>query len=72
MDTLSAAPFPKLWISGGHSPAYEAIMDALAGQVGGRRETIPGGGHAPQRLGTVFNDLLETFLRSTDYKSLHS
>ena len=72
VERLAAAPFPKLWISGGHSPAYEAIMDALAHQIGGRRETIPGGGHAPQRLGTVFNDLLETFLRSTAYKSLHS
>jgi pimeloyl-ACP methyl ester carboxylesterase len=62
VDVLAAAPFRKLWISGGHSAAYEAIMDALAQQVGGQREIIPGGGHSPQQVGDVFNALLETFL----------
>lgn len=62
--TLAAAPFPKLHVSGGHSPVYEAITDALARQIGGRRAVIAGGGHAPQGTGERFNALLEDFLRS--------
>ena len=62
VEQLAAAPFPKLWVSGGHSPVYEAIMDALAAQIGGRRAVLRGAGHAPQRLGAPFNALLEEFL----------
>jgi pimeloyl-ACP methyl ester carboxylesterase len=62
VDILAAAPFPKLWVSGGHSPAFEAITDALATQIGGRRLVLPGGGHEPQSTGAPFNDALEAFL----------
>ena len=62
VEQLAAAPFAKLWVSGGHSAVYEAITDALAAQVGGRRAVLRGAGHAPQRLGAPFNALLEEFL----------
>ncbi len=64
VDVLAAAPFPKLWLSGRHSPVYEAITDALAKKIGGRRLVLPGGGHEPQTTGAPFNDVLEAFLRA--------
>lgn len=59
---LSAASFPKLHVSGGHSAAYEGITDALAARLGGERVVIEGGGHAPQRTGERFNAVLQRFL----------
>lgn len=59
---LSAASFPKLHVSGGHSAAYEGITDALAARLGGERAVIEGGGHAPQRTGERFNAVLRRFL----------
>ena len=64
IDALMAATFPKLFISGGHNPAYEAICDALALQIGGDRKVIPGAGHAPHRLGAYLNDVLEAFMNA--------
>ena len=66
---LAATPFPKLWISGGHSAVYEAIMDALAEQIGGRRAILRGAGHAPQHLGAPFNAELEAFLAAADSRT---
>jgi pimeloyl-ACP methyl ester carboxylesterase len=62
VDVLAAAPFAKLWVSGGHTPEFEAITDALAEQIGGKRLVIVGGGHEPQSMGAPFNDALEAFL----------
>ena len=63
-DSLTAATFPKLFVSGGHHPAYEAICDALALQIGGDRKRLPGAGHAPHLLGERFNAVLEAFMRA--------
>ena len=62
VNQLAAASFPKLWVSGGHSPVHEAITDALAEQIGGQRAVLRGAGHAPQRLGEPFNAMLAVFL----------
>ena len=62
VDDLAAAPFPKRWVSGGHSPVYEAITDARAEQIGGQHVGLRGAGHAPQRLGEPFNAMLAVFL----------
>jgi pimeloyl-ACP methyl ester carboxylesterase len=62
VDVLATAPFPKLWVSGDHSPLFEAITDALAAKIPGQRLVIPGGGHEPQSTGAPFNDALEAFL----------
>lgn len=62
---LAEAPFPKLHVSGGHSPAYEAITDRLAQRIGGARVTVRGGGHMPQQTGQPFNDALSRFLSAS-------
>jgi pimeloyl-ACP methyl ester carboxylesterase len=61
--TLASAPFRKLVISGGHSPAYDAAADAVAEAVGAARLVIPGAKHAVQETGAPFNDAIERFWR---------
>jgi pimeloyl-ACP methyl ester carboxylesterase len=60
-DALSAAPFPKLVISGGHDPTQEHMCDVLAEALGPstQRAVIEGGGHNVQRTGAPFNTRLE-------------
>ena len=59
---LAAGPFPKLVVSGGHSPAFEAVCDVLAERLGAERAVLPGAGHSVQRLGEPFNALLADFV----------
>ena len=63
-DVLMGATFPKLFLSGGHNPVFEAICDALALSLGGDRKLLPGAGHAPQTLGEKFNQVLEAFVQA--------
>jgi pimeloyl-ACP methyl ester carboxylesterase len=63
LDALRAAPFPILAVSGAHSPAFDAVCDALELGAGARRAVIPGAGHSVQRTGEPFNAVLEAFLR---------
>jgi pimeloyl-ACP methyl ester carboxylesterase len=60
---LAAASFPKLVISGDHSPAFEAVCDALAVALQARRAYVTGAGHATPETGDAFNQALEGFLR---------
>jgi pimeloyl-ACP methyl ester carboxylesterase len=60
-DALRAAAFPKLIITGGASPAFEAVADVLATAIGAERAIVPGD-HATQDQGAPFNDVLERFL----------
>jgi pimeloyl-ACP methyl ester carboxylesterase len=64
LDALSRAPFPKLVVSGGHHPAFDAVCDVLERRLGAERAVIPGAGHSVQRTGAPFNERLEAFLRS--------
>jgi pimeloyl-ACP methyl ester carboxylesterase len=63
---LARAPFPKLVVSGGHSPAFEEVCDALADGLGAERAILPGAGHSVQRLGEPFNELLTSFLERAE------
>ena len=65
-DELAAAPFPKLIVSGAHSPMQEALCDGLAHALdtSTQRAVIPGAGHSVQRTGEAFNDRLEQFMRT--------
>lgn len=63
---LRGAPFAKLVVSGGHSPVFEAICDALADQLDARRETIAGRGHTIPATGEPYNAHLATFLSAYD------
>lgn len=63
---LASASFPIAVVSGGHHPAFEAMVSALAEAVGARRETITGKGHEVQGTGEEFNTFLVEFWRSVD------
>jgi pimeloyl-ACP methyl ester carboxylesterase len=65
---LTAAPFPKLVISGDHSPAFEAVCDALAARLGAQRARLSGAGHATPETGDAFNQTLTSFICTS---SLH-
>jgi len=64
LAALADAPFPKLVISGDHSPAFEAVCDALATRLGAERAHVTGAKHTTPHAGAAFNTRLETFLRS--------
>jgi len=64
LDALAATRFPKLVVSGGHHPAFDAVCDVLERRLGAQRAVIPGAGHAVQRTGEPFNLLLDAFVRS--------
>lgn len=63
LATLAAAPFPKLVISGGHSPVFDAVCDALASAIGAERAVVSGRAHSIPTTGAAYNDALEGLLR---------
>jgi pimeloyl-ACP methyl ester carboxylesterase len=65
-DELAGAPFPKLVVSGGHDPAFEAVCDVLEERLGAERAVLPGAGHSVQRLGAPFNELLVAFVERAE------
>ena len=66
LERLAAAEFPILVVSGGHSPAFEAVCDALAESVAAEREVIPGRGHTVPSTGAPYNERLESFLLAAE------
>jgi pimeloyl-ACP methyl ester carboxylesterase len=64
LDELAAAGFPVLALSGGHSPVFEAVSDAIARRLDGERAVIEGRGHNVPEAGSPYNECLENFLRS--------
>ena len=65
--SLRAAPFAKLVISGGHSPVFEAVCDAVAERLGARRALVPGRSHTIPATGAPYNSCLESFLRECEH-----
>ncbi|HEX6951169.1 MAG TPA: alpha/beta fold hydrolase [Gaiellaceae bacterium] len=65
-DELAATTFPKLVVSGGHSPAFEAVCDVLDERLDAERAVLPGAGHSIQRLGEPFNELLADFVERAE------
>lgn len=57
LDTLRGAPFPKLVISGGHSPAFDTVCDALQTRLSARREVVVGAGHSVRAGHAVGRDV---------------
>jgi pimeloyl-ACP methyl ester carboxylesterase len=55
---LRTAGVPILIVSGGWSAVYDAVCDKLALALGGAQVQIKGFGHAPQKAGSPFNDIL--------------
>ena len=64
LGALARASFPKLVISGGHSPVFEAVCDVIAEGIGARRETLSGREHTIPALGDSYNAVVEAFMRS--------
>jgi pimeloyl-ACP methyl ester carboxylesterase len=65
-EELAQAPFPKLVVSGAHSPAFDAVCDVLETRLGAERAVLPGAGHSVQRLGEPFNALLADFVERAE------
>ena len=63
VGALSDAGVPVLVVAGGWSPAYDAICHRVASLTQGQLTTITGFGHAVQKAGPAFNDVLEMHLR---------
>lgn len=63
MAQLAAARFPVLVVTGGHSPALDAVGEALVGELGAEHAELTGMGHLIPALGAPFNALLEDFWR---------
>jgi hypothetical protein len=59
---LTAASFPKLIVSGGHSAGFDAICDDLAERIGASR----GAGHEVQFTGRPLNELLLALWRGAN------
>jgi pimeloyl-ACP methyl ester carboxylesterase len=66
LERLAAAGFPVLVLSGGHSPAFEAVCDALSEALSAERVLIPGRGHTVPSTGRPYNDRLEAFLAAAE------
>lgn len=61
LAALAAAAFPKLVISGRHSPVFELVCDVLAERIGADRATASGRGHSIPVVGERYNALLKDF-----------
>jgi pimeloyl-ACP methyl ester carboxylesterase len=66
LGELATTPFPKLVISGEHSPVFEALCDRLAGAIGAERAHLPGRGHTIPGVGEAYNSLVDEFLRRAE------
>jgi pimeloyl-ACP methyl ester carboxylesterase len=62
LDELQRAPFPKLVVSGAHSPIFDRVCDVLEKALAAERAVIPGAGHSVPRTGAPFNERLEAFI----------
>lgn len=58
VDALAQATFPILVVSGNHHPAFTAMCDALARDLGAEHRTIEGAGHEMQLVTQEFNAAL--------------
>ena len=58
LDTLATTPFPKLVISGGHGPAFDAVCDVLEERLHAERAVLPGAGHSIPRAPGYFETLV--------------
>jgi len=66
VERLASAGFPILVLSGGHSPAFEAVCDALASAVSAERAVIPGRAHTVPSTGAPYNQRVEAFLQAAE------
>lgn len=61
---IAQGDYPKLVVSGGHDPAWEAVCSELADRIGAERAVIEGAGHEIQFTGDPLNERLTELWRS--------
>jgi hypothetical protein len=66
-ETIRKAGFPKLVISGGHSPVFEAVCDAVAERIGATRAVVSGRRHTIPATGAPYNERLHSFLSENEH-----
>ena len=49
LDELASASFPKLVVTGGHNPVFDAVADVLEQRLGAQRAVVAGAGHSIPR-----------------------
>ena len=64
LEALRAATFPKLVVSGGHHPGFDAMCTALAAALGAEHTCVEGAGHEIQFTGQPINDVLLALWRA--------
>jgi pimeloyl-ACP methyl ester carboxylesterase len=65
-ERLAAATFPKLVISGNHSPVFETVCDVVAERIGARRTWVTGRGHTIPATGEAYNDVVHDVLSEAE------
>ena len=60
-DALVRADFPKLVLSGGHQPAFDAVCDVLEQRLAAERAVLRGAGHSQPRA-AGYNAVLADFV----------
>jgi pimeloyl-ACP methyl ester carboxylesterase len=66
LETVARARVPLLAVTGGWSPAFDAIGAGLAAATGGDHRVVPSGHHFPQLQTDEFNAELTAFLTRTE------
>jgi pimeloyl-ACP methyl ester carboxylesterase len=66
LATVRQAGIPVLVVSGGWSPAFEAVSDRVAELAGGRRLVIASPHHFPQQVSDEFNQKLAAFMQKSE------
>lgn len=69
VEKLAQTTFPKLVVTGGGTPGFEDVADALAEAFGAKRVLFNGSPHAVQRIGQRFNDELLEHLSTAEAPS---
>jgi pimeloyl-ACP methyl ester carboxylesterase len=64
VDEIAQGQYPKLVVSGGYDPAWEALCTELAVRIGAERAVIGGAGHEIQFAGDPINERLIELWRS--------
>lgn len=64
VGSIAEAAYPKLVVTGGWSQAFDAIAQRLANLFAVELHTLTGAGHAVQKVGPAFNELLRRHVQS--------
>ena len=65
-DRIKARAIPALVVTGGWSPAYEAVGDVVSGLCGAARVVVASDHHLLHLVSDEFNQRLAEFMRQAD------